>query len=101
MATKLLLYPENDQLVTLERVTDSTGALVYGATISGKLVDKSGTEKVSLVFSEVNAPSGNYAAPLDAADVPDLGSYVLQVTGDCNGAALYFEVACTVQKRVL
>jgi hypothetical protein len=101
MATKLTLYLQNDQRVTLERVTDQAGALVTGATITAKLVDRAGTQKAVLTFADVDGVAGNYFAAMQADEVPGVGSYTLQVTGVVSGADLYFETACIVVKRVL
>lgn len=100
MPSRVVLYAGNDQLVSLLGVTDQNGNPITVATISGNIVNSRGTA-ASLVFSAVAGSPGNFTAPLGAANVPPLGSYLLEIAGQSNGTTLALQVPCAVISRTL
>jgi hypothetical protein len=104
MSTKITLYNANDNVVNLTGVTDTTGAPITGASITGLIVDKTGTAVVGtpnpITFGDVSGSPGSYAGPVPAL-VATAGTYTLRVSGTHTGVTLYAEVACAIATRTL
>jgi hypothetical protein len=97
---KVILFNQNDNLVQLTGVTDSTGAPVTGAMLSGTLTPVAGgAVAANLTFGDLNGQPGNYQASLLAADVPAPGAYTLVVSGTANGLTLRVQADAKVLTR--
>jgi len=97
---KLILFAQNDNLVQLTGVTDSTGTPVTGATLTGSLTPvNGGAATAALTFGDTAGEPGNYQAPLIAANVPAPGAYTLVVSGTANGLTLRVMMEAKVVAR--
>lgn len=103
--SKLILYRDNDQLVTVTGVADALGP-IPDAVITGTLYDQNGQPVDG--FNDLNfAPDattpGNYTAAIAAsAFSPVTGSsYNLKLIGTSGSNSFTVYVATEVQKRIV
>lgn len=106
MATKFM-YKKNTQTVTVT-VTDSSRALITGATVTGNLVDGNAApvaHATNFSMTEVDsvASPGVYSAVIPKEfDPPPASNYILQITADkLDGSQYYGESPITVQIRAV
>jgi hypothetical protein len=98
------MFPKNDQLLTVTGLTDNTGALIVGATVTATLVDASGTPQTgcdNVTLTDVDDTPGSYSTVIDETFVSDPGSYTLQVSAVKDSLNLYVEKAVTVVTRTV
>lgn len=98
--TVLTIFNEiNTQTITLIGLTDSTGAKVTTATLTGTLKSSAGTTLATLTFAATTTP-GSYAAVLTDFDGPT-GPGELKLNGMVAGSAFNPSVEVYIKKWLL
>jgi hypothetical protein len=102
MSTKLNLYINNDQLLTLTGVVDTTGTPIVGATISSVLLDSKGSviTGTSVTYTDVAGQAGSYSGVLSNLSASP-GTGTLQITGTKGAVHFGANVAVVIAARVL
>jgi hypothetical protein len=98
MAQVVIYNQNNTQTIYIVGLTDSTGAYVSGATLSGTLV-QDGNTIATLTFSPTLV-AGNYSAPLVGFNAP-VGNAILNITGTNAGATINFSTIVAILNRTI
>jgi hypothetical protein len=89
MRSKITAYQNNDQIITVEGLTGSTGSPITGASLTGTVVNPQGTVLATITFADVEGTPGNYNAALPSASIPTAaGPYTFVITGSAGGLNL-------------
>lgn len=102
MSTKLNLYINNDQLLTLTGVVDVNGTPIVGATISSVLLDSKGNpiSGTNVTYTDVAGQAGSYSGTLSNLNAP-VGTGTLQLTGTNGTVHFGANVAAVIAAKTL
>jgi hypothetical protein len=100
----ITLYQNNDQIITLQGITNAQGTAVTGATITGVINDRTGASVAngSMTFGDVAGSPGTYEGNVTAAFSPAVATtYTLVVSGSHLGASFTFQTGVSVAVRAI
>ena len=104
--TKVFLKPQNDQVITVDRLKDSvTGAFLNAATVTATLKDHRGNSvagAIAIVLSLVGgSTTGKYRGQVEETFDPPIGTgYTLEIDAVEGGVVGHWEIPAEVIARI-